>query len=208
MFIIWGKRETTIRKYTDHQQRCPHCKDFDLHVEVFGKYFHFYYIPFASFGPKSVSIRCNTCNDFVGDAALEKEYEKRTRTPFYYYSGLILVGLLILSLVMVSINGSRERKAWVNDPHTGDVYGLRIDQNDSVSYSFLRISRIQGDSVFVYHSNLEYSRYVNTMNKDDFFVKDDELLFFKNDLKNMLEKGDINVVKRDYEVTSVFNRIR
>lgn len=208
MFIIWGKRHTLIKEYTEHRQHCSSCKDFDLNVQVFGDYFHFYYIPFASFGPKSVSIRCNTCGDMVGDRMLEKEYEKRTRAPFYYYSGLILVGILILSMVMLSINGSRQKKAFVNDPHTGDVYGLRIEHNDTTSYSFLRISRIAGDSVFVYHSNLEYSRHVYKMNNEDFFVKDDELLFFKNDLKEMLEKDEINSVERNYSASSAFNRIQ
>jgi hypothetical protein len=61
----------------------------------------------------------------------------------------------------------------------------------------LRITGIKGDSVRAFHSNLEYNYFVNNLPGDDYFVKDDTLVYRRKQLKDMLEKGEIYMVKRN-----------
>lgn len=72
----------------------------------------------------------------------------------------------------------------------------------------LRLAEIKGDTVMAIHSSLEYNYFVNTMNGDDYFVKDDTSLYAKKELKRMLENGEIYMVRRNYGKGSGFNQIR
>jgi hypothetical protein len=43
---------------------------------------------------------------------------------------------------------------------------------------------------------------------DDYFVKDDTVVYSRKELNGMLETGEINMVRRDYGDGGGFNRIR
>jgi len=100
-----------------------------------------------------------------------------------------------------------EKKEFIENPQLGDVYLVRKDINSSIEYYFLRVSKINGDSIFAYHSNLIYHRYTSKLNEEDFFVKDDELPFTKSELKKMFDNDEINAVERGYDDSDGFNRL-
>lgn len=58
------------------------------------------------------------------------------------------------------------------------------------------------------HSSLEYNYFVNIMNGDNHFVKDDTSLYARKTLKRMLENGEIYMVRRNYSKGTGFNQIR
>lgn len=120
------------------------------------------------------------------------------RRLFYLFIIPILFAILILFAVYENLATQKEKAILVANPQVGDIYTIRKDENNKTSYFFLRLVRINGDTVVAYHSNLEYSRYTSTLHEDDFFVKDDELYFSKPDLKKMLDDDEINSVKRRY----------
>lgn len=197
MFIIRGQRKLRIKRYTEIQQCCPNCKTFDLQVDVYKDYYHLFFIPFIPTGVKNSSIYCYHCSSFTRIDSLQNEYEQKTKVPFYLYSGLILIGLLIVGIVIANGNTQKEKRAFVLAPRSGDVYTIRDDKGEKVRYFFLKVNSIQGDSVFALHSNLEYSGYVSSPESKDFFVSDEELAFTKAELLQMLDKGEINAVKRN-----------
>ena len=102
----------------------------------------------------------------------------------------------------------KEKEKFVENPKVGDVYTMRKDENTLTTYYFLKIAGIHGDTVIVYHNNLEYCRFISKLNEDDCFVKDDEIFFLKSDLKQMLIKMEINAVDRNYGEYEGFNRIK
>src|SRR5438105_2684044 len=104
----------------------------------------------------------------------EKLYEKATRTPIYFYSGLILAAGLIMLLGVGNINTQNEKAVFVAKPQIGDVYTIRKDEKDSTFYYFLRLSQIKGDTIFAYHNNLMYYGYVSQFNDNDFFLSNEE----------------------------------
>lgn len=208
MFLIYGRKVTRIKKYTDNQNHCKACKSFDLNVEVYKEYFHIFFIPFVPTGDKAVKISCNNCGEPFRVDSVQKDYENNTRLPVYLYSGLIMVVALILLLVNENIKTQKEKARIVEDPRVGDVYTIRKDENNSTSYYFLRAAQIKGDTVYAYHSNLIYNGYITQLNDEDFFVKAEELIFTKKELKEMLDKGEINDVERNYEADAGFDRIK
>lgn len=204
MFIIYGRKQATIKKYTHTQDSCKSCKSFDLNVKVYKVYAHVFFIPFFPFGPKSVEMRCKSCGEPNRDISLQNHYEQNTKIPFYLFSGLILIAALIGALwVHIEYKNKREA-AYVAAPKVGDVYTIHQD----TVYYFLRLSQIKGDTVLAYPSYLGYPRFVSEMQSDDYFTKETELIYTKKELKEMLKKAEIHSVDRDYSDNDGFNRIR
>ncbi|MES2847728.1 MAG: hypothetical protein V4685_01620, partial [Bacteroidota bacterium] len=131
-----------------------------------------------------------------------------SKTPFYLFSfPILLVGLILLAINLNLIT-QKEKAVFVANPQVGDVYTIRKDENNSTTYYFLRLVKINGDTLSVYHSNLEYNQFVSRLNEDDYFVKEDEFIFTKVELKLMLERMEINSVERNYGDYEGFNRIK
>ncbi len=208
MFLIYGRRTARIKKHTDNQQACQSCKIFDLDVKVYRDYYHLFFIPVFPVGDKVVKIRCNNCGEPSRLETTQRHYESISKTPFYLFMFPILFAGLIIILVNANLNTQKEKALFVDNPEVGDVYRIRKDENNKTTYYFLRLVRISGDTIVAYHNNLEYGGFISKLNDDDFFVKDEELYFLKPELKQMLEKGEINSVDRDYGDYEGFNRIK
>jgi zinc-ribbon family len=208
MFVIYGRRTARIKKYTYNHQACQSCKTFDLDIKVYRDYYHLFFIPVFPVGDKTVKIRCNNCGEPMWLETIQKHHESISRTPFYLFTIPILFAGLAIILVNANINSQKEKKIFVNNPKVGDVYRIRKDENNKTTYYFLRLIRISGDTVVAYHNNFEYAGFISKLNEDDFFVKNEELYFLKPELKQMLEKMEINSVDRNYGDYEGFNRIK
>lgn len=208
MFLIYGRRQARIKKYADHQQPCKSCKVFDQEVKVYRDYYHFFFIPVIPVGDKVVSIRCKNCGEPMRLDIVKKHYEEISQTPFYLFTGTILLIVLFCVLFYSNFATQKEKKAFIENPRVGDVYTVKIREHKKKVFYFLRIVRIVPDSVITYHSNLEYEHFVASMDERDFFVKNEELVFLKSDLKKMLSDNEINSVLRDYDENESFNRIK
>ena len=207
MLFIKGTRTIAIKTWEDHTRQCDACKDLNLMVGVFRKYFHIFFIPIAAYGMKSTTIYCASCGQGMRSDSLSREYEKRTKTPFYFYSGTIVIGLVIAGLIVGSAFGSLKRGTYIDHPQVGDVYLIKRDLPAPAAWYFLRVVKIHGDTAVVCHSNLEYNSYVDRFNSDDYFVSSEESEYPTALLKTMFQKGIIADVFRDYDNTG-FGRIK
>ena len=208
MFIIYGRRTARIKKYTDNQQACQSCGLFDLNVRVYRDYYHLFFIPIFPVGFKTVKMRCNSCGEPLRLEAIQKHYEGITKTPFYLFTLPILFAGLFMTGIFANIITQKEKAKFVDNPKVGDVYRIKKDENNSTTYYFLRIVSLNDDTVVTYHNSLEYHGFISKLNDDDYFVKGEELYFTKIELKQMLDKGEINSVDRDYGDYEGFNRIK
>ncbi len=205
MFLLYGKRSLIIKKYSDHTNACPHCRGLNLEVKVEKYYYHLFYIPFFLSGGKFAHIQCGDCGKPYKDPVLDEDYyieledkyEKRTKNPIYLYSGLILVALLKLFMVFSNLRTQQQKAEYIAKPQTGDTYLIRERRVDKKLYYFLQVIRINGDSVFTHRSHLEYPRFTSKMKKSDYFEPVTELLYTKQNLKQMLEDKKITSVKRE-----------
>ena len=96
MFLLKGTRTAMIQVYSDHEHRCDSCKDFNITVAVYQPYFHFFFIPVAPNGEKSVKAHCSNCSQPFRNDSMNRIYEEKTKSPLYLYTITILVGLLIV----------------------------------------------------------------------------------------------------------------
>jgi hypothetical protein len=208
MLIIHGKRTARIKRYTDNNQACRDCQSFDLDVRVYRDYYHFFFIPIFPVGDKVVKMRCKNCGEPIRINTIQSHYEDISRTPFYLYTFPILFVCLIIIVIIGNLSTQKEKAIFIDNPKVGDVYRISKDENNKTTYYFLRLARVNGDTVIAYHNNLEYNGFIYKLNDDDFFVKEDKLYFMKHELKQMLEKEEINSVERNYDDDKGFNRIK
>ncbi len=205
MFLLYGKRSLIIKKYTDHTHACPHCRGLNLDVKIEKSYYHLFYIPFFPSRGKFAHITCGNCGKPYKDPVLEEdyyieledEYEKRTKTPIYLYSGLILVALLTLFMVFSNLRTQKQKAEYIAQPQTGDTYLIREKRADHKVYYYLNVYRISGDSVFTHPGHLEYLSFARKMKKGDYFETDQVRPYTKQLLKKMLDDGMIIKAERE-----------
>ena len=205
MLLFRGVRNGRIKTYVDHEHQCNDCKDFDLKVKVFKDYYHFMFIPAFPTGVKTVKIRCNKCGEPYRSDSLQKQYELRTRNPFWLYSWILLAGLLVVGAVAAVKVNDRLNRSYVSNPQPGDVYAVNPRGSLPV---FFRVARVNGDSVMAYGNHYQYVSSTNTLDTADYFGLDRQVLFSKKDLVGMVDSGIITDAYRHYDESSGFNRVK
>ncbi len=208
MLFIFGKRRTRIAKYIDSDSICYPCKASDREVRVYMEYFHLCFIPVFPIGGKQIEMRCRNCGDETKLESVEQRYLSLAKTPFYFYSALILCVCVGTYWFYWNRTQERQKREFVDKPSVADVYIIKKGESDEATYTFLRIVKISGDSIMVFHNDLEYGGFVSKLTDDDYFVKDDTLVLSKSELIEMLDRDEIYSVKRGYGNGGGFNRIR
>jgi len=208
MLFVFGKRIARIAKYMDKETICYPCKAFEREVSVYIPYFHLCFIPVFPIGKRRFEVRCLTCGDDTKSENLIRKYEKQAKVPFWLFSALILAACITAYWFYWDSNNKRHNAEYVANPAVGDVYTVSERGTIGMTYYFLRLAEVKGDTVAAIHSSLEYNYFVNTMTGEDHFVKDDTSLYAKKELMRMLENGEIYMVRRGYGKGSGFNKIR
>ena len=208
MLFLRGTRTVRLKVYEIHDVPCNNCKDFDLTLVVSRDYMHIWFVPIAPAGAKTSKIYCHSCSQFVRSDSLTKEYESKTRTPFYLYSGMTVGVLAILALVGGISWNSYQSKTYITQPKIGDVYEMKLDSPYAGMYSFLRVMQVDKDSVVLIENTEGYHRMVSGFDATDYFDTERAHVLSKVDLKNMHDKDTIVDVNRDYGDATGFNRIK
>ena len=117
MFFIKGNRKARVKVYQHHTRQCDDCKDFDLTIGVYQDYFHVFFVPVIATGLKSSVIYWVRVAG-IGSVQTHhpKNMKSKSRAPFYLYSGLLLVGLVVLSLLAAMGWGTYKRSRYISAP--------------------------------------------------------------------------------------------
>lgn len=201
--IFYGTRATKIKTGQINNVICPKCENqTSMNYGIYGKYAHLYWIPTIPIGKENI-IECNTCKQTYNLKGLPPaiqskfEFEKQgARIPVWYFSGVILIALII-GFISYSIGEDKvEDSEQVNDPQVHDVYSLKMDE--SGYYSTMKVVEVTSDSVFVVYNDYEIDKRTGIYKIDkaknygentDSFTKYEILLYF--------EDGTIFDVDRD-----------
>jgi hypothetical protein len=200
--IVYGTKNKELAKeiITD---KCPNCgtqNSIDMHV--FQKYAHVFWIPFFPTGKTGVS-QCDHCKQVLKlkemPASLKDDYENikaRFKTPLWMFSGLALVAALVaIGIISEKQKGEKNAK-FIHAPVAGDIFEIKTKESQ---YTLYKVDEVNGDSVFVRINNYETNKAtgINDLKKKGDSVYSEEAYgFSKNELKQMLEKGEIMDIDR------------
>ncbi|MEY8021654.1 hypothetical protein AB8P51_12540 [Muriicola sp. SD30] len=107
--IIFGLRASHIGSVEVNGSACTYCQNSGTqNISQFGRYFHIFWIPMFPAG-KSTFSECVHCKRTIRkkefSSELKNEYEinkSKIKRPVWHWSGLILLGILITSFVVLS----------------------------------------------------------------------------------------------------------
>jgi hypothetical protein len=200
--IIYGSRNKQLinEALFDKCQNCGTQNSIEMHV--FQKYAHVFWIPIFPLGKTGVS-QCNHCKQVLKHTemptSLKQSYENvkaKTKTPTWMYSGLVLIGLLIVfGTYQSKINDEKNAKL-ILTPLKGDVFEIKTKANQ---YTLYKVEEVQADSVFIKINNFETNKISGLRemrSKGDSAYSEVVYGFSKNELKTMLQSGEIMDIER------------
>jgi hypothetical protein len=208
MLFIFGIRDAGIGRYKDSDHICYPCKAYDREILVYRSYFHFCLIPVFPVGARRFEIRCCNCGDETRSESIINQYDKKTKTPLYFYSAWLLVASIAIFWFYWNKNAQKHKRDLIENPEKGDVYTIQQKKNNESSFYFIKIAGINGDSILTIHNHFDYGDFVNRLAEDDYFVKEDTVIYKRKNLTEMLEGDEIFAVSRDYGEEDSFDRIR
>jgi len=150
--IIYGSKATQLAKESISES-CPHCQQTNsIDMYVFQRYAHVFWIPFVAIGKTGVS-QCAHCKQTLKfkdmPSSLKLAYQeiaRQSKTPYWTFIGVALVGLLIINVIIQSgIHDARTSKL-LQSPQAGDV--LEVKKASGI-YTLYKVADVRPDSVAV-----------------------------------------------------------
>ena len=199
--IIYGTGTKDLGTKKLPGANCPKCDSQSLHITGIAKYFDVFWIPVFPYKKKTI-IHCANCdsefkkNELNQSIKNKVDLEKKSLSlPFYLFSGLFLIVILIAYIIY----SNKEHKAEVDENmkslKTEDVL---VFKNEDRTYSFGKVIELKKDTVFFNFSNYVYegskpSEY--QMNKEkrkvNDFYNEDVYYYLIPTLDSLYNKGEI-----------------
>jgi hypothetical protein len=136
------------------------------------------------------------------------KYLKNKKLLFYCCLAVFVAVLFVAGWAIAGKSREKKKQQYIGNPQTGDVYLVKENKKEETGYYFLKVAELWEDSIIVYHSSFEYNQAVKELDKDDYFVLDEQLIFTKNQLQQMLDNNEISMVERNYGSNESFNRMK
>jgi hypothetical protein len=137
--------------------KCGNCGNQNtMQMSIVQTYAHVYWIPMFPTGTEAVT-ECYHCKQVLREAQftpqLREEYKEvkaRLGRPIWAYTGLMIIGVVIVIGLLVNAFNSRRTASLLDNPKKGDVYEVKLTSD---SYTLYRIIDVIGDSVVYFQVN-------------------------------------------------------
>jgi len=101
--IFYGSKSTMLNENMITKFSCPSCdSDNSLRMNIWGTYYHLYWIPTITLGRKKATIQCGHCQRSLEEQnfnepqkQLSNKYKSESSIPLWYYTGAVIIGLFI-----------------------------------------------------------------------------------------------------------------
>ena len=201
--VIYGSKATKLATESI-AEKCSNCETQNsIQMSVFQKYAHVFWIPFFPIEKTGVT-QCSHCkrvlqkNEFPEN--LSKKYDaikSRAKTPFWTFSGLAIVAILVIINIMDDRQSSARNAQIILSPQKGDIYEVKRNYEQ---YTLYKVEKVTGDTVFLLANRYETNKITgltDLKNKGDEAYNGNALPILRKDLKTMLDKGEIVGIDRN-----------
>lgn len=202
--IIFGTRAKLLSAIGT-QHTCNHCNTGKLNLVYTGRYFHIFWIPMFPLGKQGMT-QCPHCKQTLTERELapqSRSYlqsQKGTvKTPLTHFSGLILFGVLILSVIL--INAFDKTGGYIRNPEVGDVYQVKgFDENQ---FTLWKVAAVEGDSVVFNTSSLSNLSQTD-ITEETVFGKLDES--FTSSTVKLAKRNIKSMTKNNKNLVEIFRK--
>ncbi|MFA0964874.1 hypothetical protein AB9P05_23900 [Roseivirga sp. BDSF3-8] len=198
--IIYGSKATHLKSAQSNTATCVSCgTKGSVSYSVFSKHAHIFWIPVFPIGRVGAS-QCGHCKhtvtnkEMTGDSVNDyKNLKNETKVPFWKFSGLFLIVMLVAFGVYASGENDKKNAEYISNPAAGDVYEYKLDGD----YSTMKVSRVAGDSVYVFINEYVTNKKtgINEIDKPQNYV-DFEVAYSKAEIQQKFIEKNIYDVNR------------
>ncbi|MCT4591477.1 MAG: zinc ribbon domain-containing protein [Carboxylicivirga sp.] len=199
--IIYGWRASHIKSEANNRIICPSCGETGTIVNsVFGRYVHIFWIPVIPIG-KTGGAQCTHCQKTFSKKEMNDDMKRAyktmkgdTRIPFWHFSGIFVIGLII-GLVSFSNNAeAKAEKEYIEAPLAGDVYEY---ENGPSRYSTIKVLEVSEDSIYFLQNNYDFTSKSGIEEIDvDSCYADDIYMMSRSELLDLYTEGTIFDINR------------
>ncbi|GAB5557744.1 MAG: hypothetical protein SchgKO_19570 [Schleiferiaceae bacterium] len=151
--IIYGWTPVHLNSFQPKSTACPTCEEQgSILFSAYSKHAHVFWIPFFPYG-KSVVSQCQNCGQHLEEGQMSNALKKqadyikdKNKPPFWQFSGLALVALLISFGVYANKQDAEDELRYLAAPQVGDVYSY---QTEDYLYTTMRVAHIKSDTLFL-----------------------------------------------------------
>lgn len=199
--IIYGTNSKNLGSRKLQGAKCPNCEAVEIHAQAVSSYATVFWIPVFPYRKKYSTV-CKNCTQVLkkkempqplkDKLAMEKGHFK---TPFYLFSGLIILALLIGLAFYLSSQHDKELEKNLANLQSKDIVVFKVASKE---YSFAEIKNHSNDTIYMHYGNYTYDGYKPSESKieklkaseTDFF--DTETYYFtQKQLDSLYAKGEI-----------------
>jgi hypothetical protein len=200
--IIYGSRASLISTEIVHE-KCFNCNtQGSMFIALYQKYAHIFWIPLFPIGKSGVA-QCAQCKqvqqkeNLTGNLLSAYQTAKlNTKAPWWTFSGLAIIGVLVLSGFYQSKITESKNAELILAPQAGDIYEIKKDNE----YTLYKVNSVVKDTIYIlphqYVSN-KISGLADLKMKGDTAYVQEPLPLLKASLKSKLETGEIINVNRN-----------
>jgi hypothetical protein len=159
--IIWGWSTKEIGT-KEASGNCASCSLPSLVIVGFQRVFDIFWIPVIPLG-KSSCVSCQSCGaTYVHEPSADETAIQNSgfKTPWWSFSGLIIIILMMIFGSISSASMQKEYNAFKDEPTSGAYFIFKSMDDDykETPYRFGKIIGLEGDNVVLYLGEYAYSR--------------------------------------------------
>ncbi|WP_316768376.1 hypothetical protein [Pedobacter frigiditerrae] len=197
--IVYGTSTTKIATETI-ADKCLNCSNqFTIQLNVYQRYVHLFWIPFLPAGKIGIT-QCTHCHEVLEQSNFTysitetyKTAKSNSKTPIWIFSGVLVVAIIIAGGFIYNKQDEAKNAKIILSPQKNDVYEIKL-ANDS--YTLYKVDKVVGDSVFIMPNKFETNQISGLADLEEKGYSEEIFPLVKNDLKIMLEKGEIMDINR------------
>ena len=159
--IVWGSSSLNI-KAKNLGAACKVCETSSVSLSAVQRVFTLYWIPVIPLN-KVTQVICQSCSTAY-PLDVYAEYlgsrEKKFKTPWYSFSGLIIVMFLFIVAYISVFNSENRIQAFKDSPKAGAYFIFKYDEEKykSTPYVFAKIEKVTEGKIKIYYSKYAYPK--------------------------------------------------
>ena len=205
--IIYGTSSKDLGTRKIQSAKCPNCESNEIYVNAISKYADLFWIPVFPYSKKFFSV-CQNCEQVLEKKEMPQQLKDKVdmekhhfKTPFYLFSGLIIIALLIGYAFYASSQHDKEMADHVTHIEANDIM---VFKEASKEYSFAKVVEVRNDTIFIKQGQYSYEGGYSAPTKSEFISKSETVTDFYAETTDYILQADINDLYEKEELVEIY----
>jgi hypothetical protein len=201
--IIYGTSSKDLGTRKIQGVRCTNCEANEIYVNAISRYADVFWIPVFPYAKKFFSV-CKNCDQVLEKKEMPQQLKDKIeiekhhfKTPFYLFSGLIIIALIIAYAFYASNQHDVDMANNVKNIEANDVI---VFKEKSKEYSFAKVTEIRSDTIIVQYGQYVYEGGYSAPSESEFnskkatvndFYEEDLSFFLQSEIDSLYGSGDL-----------------